>query len=73
MTMIKCHGAGCPLIVFRLATPLFTGFRIVTEALNVVIDDVILIIMTGCPLGLMKFVAAKSVEIPEGKVIWLVL
>ena len=51
----------------------FNGFRIITEALNVVVDDVILIIMTGCPLDLMKFVAAKSVEIPEGKVIWLVL
>jgi len=24
--------------------------------------------VTGCPVDLMKFVAAKSVEIPEGKV-----
>jgi len=25
-------------------------------------------VVTGCPVDLMKFVAAKSVEIPEGKV-----
>jgi len=27
--------------------------------------------VTGCPVDLMKFVAAKSVEIPEGKVIMI--